>query len=130
MAAGRHFFLSVCLISIATMVSTSSFAACLSTAALSTLERGCHRQRPVYFLPTTRAFWEHCISVLPGFHCTTGSWGDTILFSLFLLYTSLLPSGYFTGTTTNAHQPRNLFPLPPFLPPGPLGFVRLDLYHT
>lgn len=65
--------------------------------------------------PTTRAqTGGTTFSVLPAFHCTTGFW-ETALFLLpsFYLVSSSLFRLLHTGTT-NAHQPRNLFPLPPF----------------
>lgn len=78
------------------------------------------------FLPTTRrnlGTVHFCAARLSLYYW----FWETLFFFCFTLHT--FSSVYFTGTT-NAHQPRNLFPLPPFLPPGPLGFVRLDLYHT
>lgn len=58
-----------------------------------------------------------------------GFLGDSIIFPIMFIPSFILQVTFHLPTT-KAHQPRNLFPLPPFLAPGPLGLVRLDLYHT
>lgn len=87
-----------------------------TAAACSSLDRGSHGQRSIYshlpLGPNLGALHFQCrqlfiVRLVFGrqhfFHSS----------SFFFTWFPLLSSGYFTGTT-NAHQPRNLFPLPPF----------------